>query len=474
MRVWAFACSLLLPFLKAYSTIETTVSKTEPNFFSACQKKSKSSHEWSLLPFQSNYIFLTTNQTPNGMGVFAHHLLYAAAYAFYRQWNFGGLITDTISDSHFVSGILFNDFLFGTHEKVLFSKIMHHANQIHQNLLDERFTNPYPVSRIYVEAVDFYSQLHLSTSLLPVWTPDNGTVLHLPNIDNFFLEKIIDGSDSPIDTFLTEECLSIFRRQASCGVETVLNRRNYFAESESWFSTLVRNESAIDTVRNTKSCSSSNVSISSSQHSCGSDIGSNQGGHSTCSRIVHVAAHLRRGDSHRGPPLTYYFSVISSLVVLFPNCLSVHFFSEDMAYTERQRIHERVETIGNGQMVINKTFYIHNHISLWKRNLTLSDVEDADLVGDEETTMETLTHIAHFITADVFITSFSSFSFFAALYNPRCVVHAMSGVDDQELTSMYTIHRPLSSWITAHNYSNNSEIHNLITSQIPLCLNQNA
>lgn len=424
----------LLLFITSYRYIDANESK---NYLNSCKKKAKSSiNEMNLLlPFQSNHIYLTISQTPNGMGVYAHHLLYAASYAFYRKWNFGGLIIDSVSNSHFVSGNLFSDFLFGNHEKVIFNKIMAHAN--HSNAI-HRITN-YTVTNICIDGNDFYVKLHFNNNLHPIWTPDNGTIIHLPNIDNFFLEKIVNPSSSsspstlyPIDTFLTKEFLTLFRQQASCGVKTILKRRrNYFTESDSNY-------------------------LLNTSHQCNS-------------RIIHVAAHLRRGDSHRGPSLSYYFFVIRSLVVLFPTCLSVHFFVEDMPVTELKSIETQVEAISN-TMIVNNTFFIHNYVSLWQRDPKLAD-GDADLVSDDETTLETLTHIAHFITADIFIASFSSFSFFAALYNPRCVVHAMPGDKDQ-LTSMYLLHQPLSSWIVVSNYSNEVYIQKVLSNQIPLCISQ--
>ena len=122
-----------------------------------------------------------------------------------------------------------------------------------------------------------------------------------------------------------------------------------------------------------------------------------------------VAAHIRRGDvdaheTYRYVPDELFLSVLTAIRKMYPYADIHAFTSTLMTPTLQQKHNDELLTLQN-------KFKAHN--------FTLH-VTDESSANNAEQSMNT---VAHFITADVFVMSKSSFSSVPAYYNPNCVIH---------------------------------------------------
>lgn len=333
-------------------------------------------------------VWLTMNQTPNGVGALVHRLVYAQAYAAERGWRFGGVAgADRLADSHFVSGNAVAAFFFGDVNSVLA------AGRVP------------PTGGVSVGADCL--QLHFRGSLAEAaWEPPEGAQsVFIPNIDNFLLEEVAASAAVPLDTLLNETFLTALRIAAAPGVAAALAITNHFAPSQ---------------------CSAP-------------DDGATPPPPPPRRRLV-VAAHVRRGDVARGPPLATYLSLFGALQSLYPGRVEVHIFSEDMTAGEQTRLHQAAAGLG------------FTAAESWQLHVTSAPPQaegddDADTVAAPAATAALLEHAAHFVSADVFIAAVSMLSHSAAFFNPRCVVYTQPAEGDPGVTSVYLQHRPLRRWL---------------------------
>ena len=153
-------------------------------------------------------------------------------------------------------------------------------------------------------------------------------------------------------------------------------------------------------------------------------------------KALRVVAHVRRGDiiSHadRYIPDNYFIGVLKAIRDIYP-LADLHVFSHsDDPKDKNSSVWHPYLKSGIGVHIANEYH--------------------------KSNTADTITAMAHFMTADVFMMSKSSFSSVPAYYNPNCVLY----------TPFW--HDPLSHWISLpSNFSIDSAV-NILKSQLPACV----
>ena len=151
---------------------------------------------------------------------------------------------------------------------------------------------------------------------------------------------------------------------------------------------------------------------------------------------LRVVAHVRRGDiiSHadRYIPDNYFIGVLKAIRDIYP-LAELHVFSHNDKLTN------------DNSAVWNQ--YLENGIGVHIAN-----------ENHQSNTADTITAIAHFMTADVFMMSKSSFSSVPAYYNPNCVLY----------TPFW--HDPLSHWISLPSNFSVDSAADILKSQLPACV----
>ena len=366
-------------------------------------------------PTHDAAVWLTVSQTPNGVGALVLKLVYAKAYARLRGWNFGGVHAARLSDSHFVSGNAVVGALFGDPQLVLALGRV-----------------PPDAPRIVVSA-EGVELLFDGTLARPVWVPPPGSVVHLPNIDNFFAEHVAASAGVPLDALLSPSYLAELRAGAAAGLAESLAKTNHFDDAV---------------------------------HGCSSAASLLGEGSPPPPppRRLNVAAHVRRGDASRGPPMEFYLSVFSALAQLYPGRVSVHIFAEDMS--EAEQLSWRRDGAAAG--FANESWQMH------VSSAPPLPFDDADTVAQPGATQTLLEHVAHFAEADVFVASVSMLSHSAAFFSRGCVVYTQARDGDLDVTSIYLIHRPLLSWFVNDGAASSSdELRLRLQAFLPSCLPDN-
>jgi hypothetical protein len=286
-----------------------------------------------LLYNKSKTISLFMGERHDGNGATMQHLLYTISFAFFRGWNFAGVIPASahgVIMPHHVDQNMFLDFFWGN------NKLLARTN--------------YP-NNINMSTVD------TCVDLLSVPDAPN-TNYHVKKI-GFDLEKIANFSSlANLDRYFSTPFLTTIRSIASCGVQNALQKSTVFSSS------LISKDSQTPPHKR-----------------------------------MTVAAHIRHGDISSGfrfVPDEIFIEVLSTIRDLYPYA-ELHAFTSALAIDKKSNL------------LLQK--YTARNISLH--------------IADESkgNTVETLNDIAHFITADVFIMSKSSFSAVPAFYNPNCVIY---------------------------------------------------
>ena len=122
--------------------------------------------------------------------------------------------------------------------------------------------------------------------------------------------------------------------------------------------------------------------------------------HKHGAKKLRVVAHVRRGDvrailGDRWTPDAFFLGVLKEIRDIYPHA-ELHVFSSKSAPSEDDSVWKEYWDSG-----------IHVHVT-----------EESKMTSTEQT----ITAMAHFMTADVFLMSKSSFSSVPALYNPNCVL----------------------------------------------------
>ena len=153
-------------------------------------------------------------------------------------------------------------------------------------------------------------------------------------------------------------------------------------------------------------------------------------------RDLRVVAHVRRGDvqsnSDRYMSDEYFIKVLTAIRDIYPRA-RLHVFSHNDNLTNENT------AIWNQYLKQNITVHVANEYL-------------------ETNTAQTITAMAHFMTADVFMMSKSSFSAVPAFYNPNCVLY----------TPFW--HDPLNNWIILPANHSAEIATNILKSQLPACV----
>ena len=271
----------------------------------------------------------------DGVGATIQQIVYAAAYALKRGWNFGG-ITEP-NDSHGVMKDLIMEYLFGNYENVLTKYKLRDVKAPHVKISDIK--------------------------ALQTLKPDDTMVIDYQN-GKFDLDSL-----GHLDDYLTPRYLQILRCSAYCHITSTMRKHSHF---------------------------SSNTST------------------------LKVVAHIRRGDV-----LLNDTSRITTDDIYFRLFRAIHHIAP------HAELHAFTSTLQMSSIYIDMIARYAAH------NITLhvDSEESSTFQNDFDGTNAIKVAWAHFITADILLTSKSSFSTVPALFNSNCVLYQKFW------------HLPLSQWI---------------------------
>jgi hypothetical protein len=257
-------------------------------------------------------VWLALAQTPNGLGAWAHHVLYVQAYAHARGWGFAGVPAVSLENRHFVAASELAAVLFGDVSCVLAPSVLPSGN----------------LTRVELNATGQYAALAFTPGQDASEAPfvaAPGSVLYVASPDLFFVESWAPA----LDAFFTPALLAQLRAAAAPRLAEVLMRDQLDAPPPP---PLPRHL-----------------------------------------RPITMAAHVRRGDAQRPPSLEFIFLLVSVLEAMHPGRLLLKIFSEDMPLVEQAAIAARAATAG---LTLDHRLQMHVAVSAPLRRPELAADED--------------------------------------------------------------------------------------------------